>query len=73
VSTMTGTAAASCAVPSFFILDSSSDSGSSKAASARERSWYAESPIGIPALRYAEAQELLRDQRLKARQREYWR
>ena len=31
---------------------------------AQERDWYAESPIGILVLRYAQAQELLRDQRL---------
>jgi cytochrome P450 len=46
------------------VLDPHFDFGSAEVSAAQERNWYADSPIGILVLRYAEAQELLRDQRL---------
>jgi cytochrome P450 len=46
------------------ILDPQFDFDSPEVVAAQERSWYANSPIGILVLRYAEAHELLRDQRL---------
>lgn len=46
------------------VLDPHFEFGSPEVSTAQELSWYAESPIGILVLRYAQAQELLRDQRL---------
>lgn len=51
-------------VPYLNVLDPEFDFGSPEAMAAQERSWYADSPIGLLVLRYAEAQELLRDRRL---------
>lgn len=39
--------------------------------SAQERNWYADSPVGPVVLRYAEAQELLRDRRCNHNNRRY--
>jgi cytochrome P450 len=50
--------------PFLDVTDPHFDFHSAEVVDARERSWYAESPIGILVLRYAQAQELLRDQRL---------
>jgi cytochrome P450 len=55
---------ASNGAPFLDILDLHFDFGSREVSEAQERSWYAETPIGILVLRYAEARELLRDQRL---------
>lgn len=54
----------STGVPFVDVLDPGFDFGSVEVSGAQERSWYADSPIGILVLRYAEAHELLRDQRL---------
>ena len=54
----------STGAPFLDILDPHFDFGSPEVSAAQERNWYADSPIGILVLRYAEAQELLRDQRL---------
>jgi cytochrome P450 len=51
-------------VPFLNVLDPEFDFGSPEAMAAQARSWYADSPIGLLVLRYAEAQELLRDRRL---------
>jgi cytochrome P450 len=51
--------------PAFLnIVDPAFDFDSPEVASAQARDWYAESPIGLLVMRYAEAQELLRDRRL---------
>lgn len=51
-------------VPFLNVVDPAFDFTSPEAMSAQARSWYADSPIGLLVLRYAEAQELLRDRRL---------
>jgi len=52
------------AVPFLNVVDPEFDFGSPEVAQAQAASWYANSPIGLMVLRYAEAQDLLRDQRL---------
>jgi cytochrome P450 len=56
--------AAPTEIPFLDVLDPHFDFESPEVLAAQERSWYANSPIGIIVLRYAEAHELLRDQRL---------
>jgi cytochrome P450 len=51
-------------VPFLDVVDPAFDFNSPEMADAQRRSWYAKSPVGILVLRYTEAQELLRDQRL---------
>jgi cytochrome P450 len=51
-------------VPFLDVVDPDFDFSSSEVMAAQERSWYANSPIGLLVLRYAEAHALLRDQRL---------
>ncbi|MFG2006898.1 cytochrome P450 [Spirillospora sp. NPDC048911] len=71
MSTMMVSASASRGAPFLNVLDPSFDFGSAEARAAREASWYAESPIGLLVLRYAEAQEFLRDQRLGPNNEKY--
>jgi cytochrome P450 len=52
------------AVPFLDIVNPDFDFGSPEVARAQAESWYAETPLGILVLRYAEAEELMRDQRL---------
>jgi cytochrome P450 len=51
-------------VPYFDVTDPAFDFAAPAVARAQARCWYAEIPNGLLVLRYAEAQELLRDQRL---------
>jgi cytochrome P450 len=51
-------------VPFLNIVDPEFDFSSPEVTAAQERSWYAESPIGLLVLRYAQGRALLRDQRL---------
>lgn len=51
-------------VPFLDVLDPAFDFHTPEVVSARERSWYADSPIGLLVLRYAETRDLLRDRRL---------
>jgi cytochrome P450 len=51
-------------VPFLDVVDPKFRFGNPEVTLAQARSWYAESPIGLLVLRYAEAQELLRDPRL---------
>src|SRR5215470_18452007 len=51
-------------VPFLNVVDPKFRFSNPEVALAQARSWYAESPIGLLVLRYAEAQELLRDPRL---------
>jgi cytochrome P450 len=51
-------------VPFLNVLDPEFDFNSPEVIAAQAQSWYAESPMGLLVLRYAEAQELLRDPRL---------
>jgi cytochrome P450 len=51
-------------VPFINVLDPAFDFSSPEVTSAREKNWYAKTPIGLLVLRYAEAQELLRDPRV---------
>lgn len=55
---------ASPEVPFFNIFDPEFDFNSAEMNAAQARGWYAASPVGLLVLRYAEAQELLRDRRL---------
>lgn len=57
--------------PFLDILDPDFNFYSAEVTLAQERNWYANSPLGIVVLRYAEAQELLRDQRLDHNGRGY--
>lgn len=50
--------------PFLNILDPEFDFNSAEVTAAQAQSWYAASPIGLLVLRYAEAQQLLRDRRL---------
>jgi len=50
-------------VPFFNIFDSEFDFNSAEMTAAQARGWYAASPAGLLVLRYAEAQDLLRDRR----------
>ncbi|MEU8274490.1 cytochrome P450 [Microbispora bryophytorum] len=58
-------------VPFLNVIDPEFDFGSPEAMNAQARSWYADSPLGLLVLRYAEAQELLRDRRLDHNGRGY--
>lgn len=51
-------------VPFLNVVDPEFDFTGPEVAEAQARSWYAESPIGLLVLRYAQAHALLRDQRL---------
>jgi cytochrome P450 len=51
-------------VPFLNVLDPEFDFNSPEVIAAQAQSWYAESPLGLLVLRYAEAQGLLRDPRL---------
>ncbi|TCO59456.1 cytochrome P450 [Actinocrispum wychmicini] len=51
-------------VPFLNIVDPEFDFTASSVVEAQAKSWYADSPIGLLVLRYAEANALLRDQRL---------
>lgn len=55
---------ASPEIPFFNIFDPEFSLNSAEMTSAQAGSWYAASPVGLLVLRYAEAQELLRDRRL---------
>src|SRR5438874_2199950 len=52
-------------VPFLNVADPAFDFASPEVAAAREDNWYAQTPIGLIVLRYAEVQELLRDRRLR--------
>jgi cytochrome P450 len=58
-------------VPFLDIVDPAFDFDAPEVAAAQAKSWYAQSPIGLLVLRYNEAQELLRDQRLDHNSRGY--
>lgn len=51
-------------VPFLDVVDPAFDFGSPTVVAAQAKSWYARTPIGLLVLRYAEAQDLLRDRRL---------
>ena len=51
-------------VPFLDVFDPGFEFGAPEVMAARERSWYANSPVGLLVLRYAEAHALLRDTRL---------
>lgn len=51
--------------PFINITDPSFDFDAPELFAAQERNWYAETPMGLLVLRYAEAQELMRDRRLR--------
>lgn len=51
-------------VPFLDVTEPGFSFGSREVAAAQERNWYAQSPVGLLVLRYAEAHALLRDQRL---------
>src|SRR5712692_2349318 len=55
---------AASGAPFLDVLDPEFDFNSPEVTAAQAQSWYAESPMGLLVLRYAEAQELLRDRRL---------
>lgn len=57
--------------PFLDVLDPKFDFGSPDVAQAQAVSWYANSPIGLMVLRYAETQELLRDPRLNHNGKRY--
>ncbi|MGW3645712.1 cytochrome P450 [Streptomyces sp. NPDC000878] len=58
-------------VPFLNVIDPEFDFGAPEVMAAQARSWYADSPMGLLVLRYAEAQELLRDRRLDHNGRGY--
>jgi cytochrome P450 len=58
-------------VPFVNILDPGFDFNSPEVIAAQAQSWYADSPMGLLVLRYAEAQELLRDRRLNHNGKRY--
>lgn len=58
-------------VPFLNVVDPEFDFTSPEVMLAQARSWYAESPIGLLVLRYAEAQDLMRDRRLDHNGRGY--
>src|SRR5262249_55871264 len=64
MSTVVDPAPAPEAVPFLDIVSPEFDFGSPEVARAQAASWYAETPMGPMGLRYAEAEELLRDGRL---------
>lgn len=51
-------------MPFLDVVDPAFDFTSPEVRAAQEADWYADSPLGLLVLRYAEAQELLRDRRL---------
>ncbi len=57
--------------PFLNLLDPEFDFNSPEVTAAQARSWYAETPMGLLVLRYAEAQELLRDRRLNHNGKRY--
>lgn len=57
--------------PFLDVLDPAFDFLSPEAKEAQRESWYANSPIGLLVLRYAEAQELMRDRRLNHNGKRY--
>jgi cytochrome P450 len=57
--------------PFLNVLDPEFDFNSPEVTAAQARSWYAETPMGLLVLRYAEAQELLRDRRLNHNGKRY--
>lgn len=57
--------------PFLDVLDPTFDFLSPQAKAAQQESWYANSPIGLLVLRYAESQELLRDRRLNHNGKRY--
>lgn len=52
-------------VPFFNVLDPEFDFESEAVAEARERNWYATTPIGLLVLRHAEGSEIMRDRRFR--------
>jgi cytochrome P450 len=68
---MLGVMSVSAGVAFLDVLSPDFDFDSTEVVAAQERSWYADSPIGALVLRYAEAQELLRDPRLNHNGRRY--
>lgn len=58
-------------VPFLNVIDPAFDFAAPEVMEAQARSWYADSPLGLLVLRYAEAQELLRDRRLDHNGRGY--
>ena len=59
-----GSLSAPSGVPFLNVLDPGFDFSSPEVIAAQAQSWYAETPMGLLVLRYAEAQDLLRDRRL---------
>ncbi len=57
--------------PFLDVLDPAFDFLSPEAMAAQQESWYANSPVGLLVLRYAESQELLRDRRLNHNGKRY--
>src|SRR5437660_1511808 len=66
-----GSSLSASGVPFLNVLDPGFDFNSSEVAAAQAQSWYAETPMGLLVLRYAEAQELLRDRRLNRNGKRY--
>lgn len=64
MSTMAADTSQSRDIPFLNIVDPEFDFTAPEVVAAQEKSWYAESPIGILVLRHAEAHALLRDPRL---------
>lgn len=58
-------------VPFLNVVDPAFDFTAPEVMAAQARNWYAESPIGLLVLRYAEAQDLMRDRRLDHNGRGY--
>jgi cytochrome P450 len=58
------TTADSADIPFIDVLDPAFRFDTAEVAQAQERHWYARTPLGLLVLRYAEAQELVRDSRL---------
>ncbi len=69
--TMENSAPTPTGVPFLNVFDPAFDFTAPEVMSAQAKSWYADSPIGRLVLRYAEAQELLRDRRLDHNGRGY--
>ena len=64
MSTVVDPASAPKAVPFLDVVSPEFDFGSPEVARAQAENWYAETPLGPMVLRYAEAEELVRDGRL---------
>ena len=58
-------------VPFLNVLEPEFHFNSPEVIAAQAQSWYAETPMGLLVLRYAEAQELLRDRRLNHNGKRY--